>query len=304
MTINSFRNHTQISPCSIQNSSTLFFGAASILLALACQPVTAAGKRIRVLSAVRLLLGPCLALLMVAPAWATTVTVTATAQVDVINDHGWPGQALSDHVMIGDTISATFVLDSNAYNSYLITDHFNPFDYTAEYRTNWQYLIDSATISVSNPSPIVMVTGTDDGGNLTRTRYEVYYNSSPAGALPDEETDYMQLRASSADFEILGTPTGHGGYFAISQEHNSQGMTSCDDENFTCLFQNISGSPGGLPWDSQTLSLSVARYGWASGQLTALSITGTPVPEPNTALLLGVGLAVLATRKRRRGLCA
>ena len=64
------------------------------------------------LSTVRLLLGPCLALFMVVPAWATTVTVTATAQVDTINDHGWPGQALSDHVMIGDTISATFVLDS------------------------------------------------------------------------------------------------------------------------------------------------------------------------------------------------
>ena len=191
----------------------------------------------------------------------------------------------------------------NAYKYFLSLDNMinywnEPFEDQTEYRAHWQNIIQSASLSVSTPSPITFVTGTDDGGSLTRTRWEVYYHSSPPGALPDEETDYMQLRASSAEFELQGTPSGYGGYFAITQEHGSQGMTGCDDEDFICLLQGVSGSPGALPWENQTLSLSVSRYGWASGELTSLSISA--VPEPGTALLLGMGLAALSARKGKK----
>ena len=83
-----------------------------------------------------LVLGSVLALFISAPAWGSSITVTATAQVDTLSNGTWPGQALSDYVAIGDTISATFVLDANAYNSYLTNEFFNPTDYTAEYRAH------------------------------------------------------------------------------------------------------------------------------------------------------------------------
>ena len=197
--------------------------------------------------------------------WAADRDITLTAIVTDVLDNGFEGN-LSDHVSVGQVISATWTIDAMASGSTVDTEIFNPFDTTIEYSTVFSDATQALAASVGGATAIGA-----DNGSLTRLRYEVYQDAG-MGPGPHEVSDYAQLRAQELAI-TLGGSIDVSGFMTLTQEHTSQSFEGvCPDLGIECLFQGVAGETGAVPWETQRVGFFVDRWGAALADLTSISV--------------------------------